>query len=350
MTDLKKMYDGFVEEAENFFVSKFITSPTIEKEYSDCLDIIFDVTKTVDCGRGIIAFNQKYGQGKSFFFDVINHRFKRIHNGQNLFKRVTAKDLVQIYVSTKNGEDPQQKLIEAISVKRLFIDDIGDEGEQKIFHNYANELNVIRFVLLKRYEFWMEKGWITYGTTNLTIEQMAKSYDGRVSDRLLQMCHWREFKFLKDGSFRQISETRKLTNVEIEKNWLKFKKPEQEVEKVDLEKYFNELIQEPDAYFIGKDISFWTFVKQYLLGKGLLKPEDFENISDQDLMASEMRLKDDVREFTKSRYKHAPLEVRSNQISEALKRIKSKDVLNVAQNKVARAKFMELREKQHKFE
>lgn len=349
MTELKKMYDGFVEEAENFFVSKFITSPTIEKEYSDCIDILFNVTKTVDSGRGIIAFNQKYGQGKSFFFDVVNHRFKRLSGGHNYFKKVTAKDLAQLYVSTKNGDDPQQKLIEFISVKRLFIDDIGDEGENKVFHNYANELNVIRFVLLKRYELWIEKGWKTYGTTNLTIDQLAKSYDGRVSDRLLQMCYWREYKFLKDGSFRQISETRKLTQPEIEKNLMKHKAPEPIVEKVNLEKYFNELILEPMEYFTGKDISFWTFVKDYLIKKQLLIKKDFEIISEEDLDNSEAYLKNDVREYVKSKYRHAPGDVRQNEVEKALKKIRKKEIFNVAENRVARMKFMELKESKHNF-
>jgi len=347
MESLKKFYNAFVFEAENFFVKKFISSPTLEKEYSDCLDIVFDITKTVDSNRGLIAFNQRYGQGKSFFFDVILHLYKR-NQGANLFKKITAKELAELYVATKNGDDPQRKLIEAISVKRLFIDDIGDEGEKKVFHNYANELNVIRFVLLKRYEFWKEKGWITYGTTNLTIDQIAKAYDGRVSDRLLEMCHWRKFEFLKDGSFRQIDETRSLTKKEIEANLEKFRPVEKEEPKIDREKYFNELVLESDEYFDDKDISFWTFVKDYLIEVGLMDQSQLK-VDEMSIKYAKVVLRNDVRETYSKRFKHSPAKVRSKNIEEALKSINQNQILNVAENKKAREVFLKLRKNNHKF-
>lgn len=346
---MKEMFKNFVQEAEMFFVSKFISSEKLENEYSDCLDIIFNVTKTKDCGRGIIAFNQNYGQGKSFFFDVVNHRNKRMLE-KDLFKKITAKELTQIYTSAKNGEDPQQKLIEAISVKRLFIDDIGDEGENKVFKHYANELNVLRFVLLKRYEMWIDKGWITYGTTNLTIQQMESNYDGRISDRLLQMCYWKEFKFLSTGSFRQVEETRKLTQEEINASWKKLE-VEKPKEKIDLEKYFNELIDESDAYFQKKDISFWTFVKQYLLDKEILSQNDLDAVIDEkSLDEARLTLTHERTEINRKKHKSATNDVRRAKIQEALNKIQPKHILNVAENRIAREKFMELRMKKYKFE
>lgn len=344
---IKKVFDNFVQEAELFFVKKFITSKTIENEYSDCLDIIFDITKTKDSTKGIIAFNQKYGQGKSFFFDVVNHRHKRL-KGLNIYKRTTAKELAQIYTSATKGEDPQDKLDEFIRVKNLFIDDIGDEGENKTFSNYANKLNVVRYVLLKRYEMWEKKGWKTFGTTNLTLEQIATNYDGRVADRLMQMTYWKEFKFLGNGSFRQIGETRKLTQSEIAENWKKFEVPEETV-KVDLEQYFNELIHEDDEYLKEKDISFWTFVKTYLLEKGLLSESDFEVIDSEEIENSRASLRFEIRENKKKTFRNATSDVRSYWIQEALKRITPEEILNVAQNRIARQKFMELRESKHKF-
>lgn len=344
---LKKYYDGFTEEASLFFVTKFITSPTIEKEYSNCLDIIFDVTKTVDTGRGIVAFNAKYGQGKSFFFEVINHRYKRV-SGKSLFKKYTAKELIQLYSSTPKGEDPQQRLIDAISTKMLFIDDIGDEGDSRIVKSYGNEFNVIRFVLLKRYEDWTEKGWKTYCTTNMTIEQIAKAYDGRVADRLLQMCFWREFNFIKT-SFRQVEESRRLTQKEINDNLEKFNKTEVEKEAVDLDKYFNELVEESDDYFTEKDNLFWDMVKQYLLGKELLKKEELTGFSEEEIRVSELELRDYKRSDVKDRYKRAPAEFIMNEIQRVLKKISHGDIVSVAENRVAKKRFFELRKQKHKF-
>jgi DNA replication protein DnaC len=344
---IKKAFDNFIQEAELFFVKPFIKTDKIESEYSECLDIIFDLSGTKDATKGIIAFNPNYGQGKSFFFDVVNHRHRRL-KGKDLYKRTTAKDLAKIYTSASKGEDPQMKLDEFINVKSLFIDDIGDEGENKVFHHFSNKLNVLRYVLLKRYEMWEKKGWKTFGTTNLTLEQIASNYDGRVADRLLQMTYWKEFKFLNNGSFRQMEKTRKLTQQEIKENWKRFQ-PVEKVEKVDLEKYFNELIHEQDSYFVEKDISFWTLTKNYLIDKAILTDKDFESIDEELLENSRGYLRYETGRLKRMTYRNAPSDIRQMHVREALSKISSTDILNVAQNKIAREKFMELRELKHKF-
>lgn len=347
---IEKVFNNFIEEAELFFVSKFVTSDTIKQTYSDCLDIVYNITGTKDSSKGIMAFNVKYGQGKSFFFDVVNHRHRRRY-GRNIFKKTTAKELCNIYTSAGSNEDPEQKLLKFISVKNLFIDDIGDElKEGKERSHYSNKLNVIRFVLLKRYEFWtdVDKRWKTYGTTNLTIEQMGSNYDGRVADRLLQMTYFTEFNFLSKGSFRQLGETRMLTSEEVNRNWAKFEK-EKEIESMDLEKYFNELIHEDDSYFENMDVSFWTFVKDYLMRKDLLNEDDFNKIDVKHLDASELLLRRDTRESNRSRLKHAPGNVRTMVLEEAMSKISKKKIYSVAENMIARKKFMELRSKKHVF-
>lgn len=345
---INKTFNNFKEEVELFFMTKFIVGDQLKKVYSECLDILFNITKTKDITKGIIAYNPNYGQGKSFFFDVAHHRFRRL-KGQNLFVKTSAKELCEMYTSTSKGSNPETRLLKFISVKRLYIDDIGDElKEGAIRSNYSNKLNVIRWVLLKRYEFWVEKGWKTYGTTNLTIEEIAKNYDGRVADRLMQMTYYKEFKFIKNGSFRQLKETRKLTPEEIQVNLDKFK-PEEKVEKVDLEKYFNELIQEPEKNFEEKGSYFWKFVKDYLERKGLLTESDFNKIDEAMLDGSKMLLKNDIRDKKRSEMRHAPGNVRSNAIDEALKAITGSQVYDESKNIIAKRKFLELKKQRFKF-
>jgi DNA replication protein DnaC len=347
---IEKVYQNFKKEAELFFVTKFIDSPKLKTKYEKCLDVIFNVTGNMDHNKGLIAFNQKYGQGKSFFFDVVHHRVKRTKN-KNVFVKTTAKDLCSFYVKADKNSDPQDQLERFISVKNLFIDDIGEElkdgKERQVF---GNKLNVIRWVLLKRYELWIQKGWKTYGTTNLDIQQIAENYGGRVADRLMEMTYFEEFKFLDKGSFRQISESRKLTQEEIKANWKKFEKPEPKMERPNLEKFFNELIEEDESYFENKDNSFWSFVKDFLIEKELLNDEDFQKIDEAMLDASEMVLKRDTRETKRNALKHAPGNVRNAVIDRAIEEISRKDVFNTAENFVARRKFMELRESKHVFE
>lgn len=344
---LDQVYINFIEEAENFFVKPFLSTDTIKREYTFCLDVLFNISKTQDTARGIMAVNPRYGQGKSFFFDVVNHRAKR-RKGKPLFVKTTAKDLCQLYTSAGQGENPQTKLEQFIKCKNLFIDDIGDEGDNKVFSHYANKLNVMRFVLLKRYEWWIEKGWKTYGTTNLTIEEIGDCYDGRVADRLKQMVHWKEFDFLGKGSFRQMEQTRVLTQVEIDKNWEKFKAPEKS-EKIDLIKYFNDMINEPDEYFEGLDLSAWSFTKEFLIKKGLLTDEDLQAISESDLVGSEALLKHSTRKTIGSQKKHAKASYRRDTIRRAIGKITKRDIYNTAENIIAKKAFMKLRAEKHVF-
>ncbi len=352
---IQHAFDKFQSEAENFFVSKFLVGKELKTQYCECLDILFNLSGTMDSGRGIMASNPRYGQGKSFFFEVIQHRFRRTM-GRNLFVRTTASELCRVYKNAPNNENPEDALEQFIRVKRLFIDDIGDElkdTKDGFTHHYNNKLNVIRWVLLKRYEYWVDdsKRWITHGTTNLTIEQIGSNYDGRVADRLLQMCYFKEFDFLgNDQTFRQISETRQLTSEEITENWKKYERPDAPVESVDLEKYFNELIHESDEYFDGKDASFWDFVRKYLERKSLLNQADFDSTIDETfLTASEQTLNRDIRESTRDQYRHAPGLVRSNMVDMAIQGITKKQIYTTAENLVAHRKFMELRIKKHTF-
>lgn len=345
---INQAFENLVKEAEMFFVKKLITGKRLKEEYSDCLDILFNITKTKDVSRGILAHNPNYGQGKSFFFDVVSHRHKRL-KGKNLFVKTTAKDLCAIYTSTKKGKDPENALIEFISVRNLFIDDIGEELKEGAFrHNYANKLNVLRFVLLKRYELWIEKGWITHGTTNLSIDEIAKNYDGRVADRLMQMTYFKEFKFLKNGTFRQMAETRKLTKEEIDKSWGLLKK-DKPIEKVNLEDYFNSLIKEPDSYFENNGIMFWTFMKDYFVDKKILTDHDFDKIDENMIDATELLLRKEARELTKSQMKHATPIVVGRRIDESLSNITRLQIYEASKNMIVKRKFFALKKENHLF-
>lgn len=347
-TRIEIAYNNFIEEAEMFFVKKFISTGKIEKEYSECLDIIFNITGKMDNARGLIAQNPRYGQGKSFLFDVANHRSRRT-KGKHAYKRTTARELCDIYTSTKKGSDPIEELNKFLNVKNLFIDDIGDElKDGKERSNYSNRLNVIRYVLLRRYDQWMEKGFKLYGTTNLTIKQISENYDGRIADRLQQMTYFKTFSFLEKGSFRQMKETRKLNQQEVRANWEKLKtKPIQE--EVDTEKYFNELMLENDEYFEQSDSSFWSFVKKYLIKKEYLTEKDFDSIDASMLDASRLLFRREVRNDKRSRLKHATSIVRSSLVERALNEITAQQVYEIARNTIAKRKFLELRKAKHVF-
>ena len=104
-----------------------------------------------------------------------------------------------------------------------------------------------------------------------------------------------------------------------------------------------------NAYFENKDVSFWSFVKEYLLRKELLNQNDFDKIDEKTLDASELILRRDTRESSRIALKHAPGNVRMANIDRAMEQITKKDIFDSAENIIARRKFMELRTLKHIF-
>jgi len=339
---MEKYFNKFVEEAELFFITKMIYGPTLKAKYMFCLDVIFNITKNkeIDYSRGIIAFNPKYGQGKSFFFEVVFHRHKRLF-GKNLFKMTSSKELVELY-----KEGGEVALNEYIQAKNLFIDDIGDEGKIKEFYHKGNKLNVIRHVILKRYELWTKKGWRTFGTTNLKIDDFASNYDGRVADRLMQMVYIEEFKFLSEGSFRQTSETRKLTTEEIQKNIDKTKKKEIQ-KRVDTVKYLNDLLTESEEYLISMGDFNWNFVKEIMLEKKYITKDLFSNI-DEDLKDNcKILINLEIKESVRIQMKNALRTIQRDELDKRKKEVTESEILRYAENIIVKKYFIELRNKEN---
>lgn len=341
---LNEKYDNWKWEAETFFITKFVDSKTIQETFKNCLDIVFNISGLVDVNRGIVAHNQAYGQGKTFFFNVLNHRYKR-KTGKDFFVNTSSKALVKIF--KEHGEDA---LLEFITCKNLFIDDLGDEGQTKIFKHYSNEMNVLRYVVLKRYEFWDEHNWRTFITTNLSIGQIAKEYGGRAADRLKQMCHMVSFGFLGGGkSFRQYSGTRKLTAEEIKLRWKCVDDVMSQIikEKVDVISYLNEMLKEDDLYLAINDFSRWSFIKPYMLERNLI---DIDNIDDETWKAAEMLAIYDAGSSVRGKLKHAGEAIVAVKAKKARDGVKTSKVNYIAECIVTKKAFIELKEKNYVFE
>lgn len=339
-------YNAFVEEAELFFVKKMVVSPRIKRVYSRCLDIVFNISKDpeIDYAKGVICYNPRYGQGKSFFFEVAQHRYRRIQN-KNLFKMSSAKELAAVF-----KEGGEKALLEYIKVRNLFIDDIGDEGIDKEFTHYKEKLNVIRYVFLKRYEMWSaNRDFRTFGTTNLTIDQISKCYDGRVADRILEMAYFESIDFLDDDqSFRQLKDVRKLTEAEKRANWIKVTPPPV-IEKPDFTKYMNELLGEPDSYIENMGESNWNIVKRYMFENDYLKPEDFALLTEESIDAGVMKAKLQVRQSVKTLMGNClPIAIK-NAIDERQKNITREDGQSIAENVIVKKKFLEYRDQRITF-
>lgn len=196
----KKAFDNFVMEAEAFFVTKFITSKKIERVITESLSVIFNLTND-PVKKGLFVYSKTVGQGKTMFFDIVAHRSKRLHN-KKLWNKISAVELCDLYAT--GGKDA---LNFAIGIRNLVIDDLGKD--QQSTRHFGDEINVLEYVLAKRYNYWLDKGFCTHITTNQTIEEITKLYGVYVEDRLKQMCIVKEFAF-NEGSFRQSKEAQRI--------------------------------------------------------------------------------------------------------------------------------------------
>jgi len=332
---IDKIYKGLIFEAENFFVNKFFESKKIENAYKRCIDTILSPASKL----GVLAYDTKYGQGKTFFFRLL-HSYMRRNHKMNIYKEVSAKELVDIYKA--GGEESLSKAIE--TVRNLFIDDLGEELGDGNAKSYGNSLNVLKYVILKRYELWEKKGFKLHATSNLTIEQMSQSYGGRAADRLMQITEVVSFDFSRN-SFRQVKSLRPLTEAEKKANEEKLK-PKDKVEKVDVIGYLNELLQEPKGVLEDKDIYYFTFILNHLIkanGLELTEP------TDEELGVAEWHARQSIKHNIRTLYRHTTADVRSTKKDEALSKINNAERKKVAHLIQVKKLLMSMRDNNETF-
>lgn len=324
------------QEAERFYVSHFIVSPKLEGLYLESIKHVLDNNES----RGVINYHSKYGQGKTFFFNVLQSALKKKYN-VNIFKATSAKELIEVYKTS--GET---KLLEFITVKNLFIDDIGDEldGGDGMTKNFGNSMNVIKWVLLKRYEFWESKGWKTHATTNIDINKIATNYGGRVADRLTQMCNILEYDLIKT-SFRQVSKVKQLSEKEKAANLARYYPVKtNKVERVNMIDFFNEIIREDKKTILNYDIYFWNIIRKYLERNKMIV---YTEITDAHLNTAETLARQSIRNTTNATYKN--IIVADREKKTAYDALDYTGLMLVAKNAQVRTKFLQMKNDNIKF-
>ena len=199
-----KALENYIAEAEEFFILKFIDSKRIKRIIAESITVIFNL-ENEPVKKGLFVFSKNVGQGKTMFFDIIAHRSKRIHE-KKLWNKVTAVELCDLYAT-----GGKEALNEKISIRNLVIDDLGKDHTST--RHFGDEINVLEYVIAKRYIFWIEKEFITHFTSNKSIDEIEAYYGIYIKDRIEQMCVIKEFNF-NQGSFRQSTESRPLNKNE----------------------------------------------------------------------------------------------------------------------------------------
>lgn len=259
-----KAYENYKEEAETYFITKFLDSVKMAETIKKALTVTLNLNKE-PLKKGVMLYSKGYGQGKTLFFNIVSHRANRLKNIK-LYTHTSAKELAEIFA--KKGQDALNQIIEC---RNLFIDDLGEEEVSR--KHYGDEMNVLTKVLLKRYELWVEKNYCTYLTTNLTLEEIAERYDGKVSDRILQMTEPIEFTFTKN-SLRQTNKSRLKAESEKPKEEIKEVVFDEKKHDANFLSYLNGLVKEAKIDKLeGVDyLDFWV-IHNYLEGKKYPIPE-----------------------------------------------------------------------------
>ncbi len=137
-----------------------------------------------DVNKGII-FMGATGTGKTVILKTLNLLFKYVHNRK--MKIYTGREIERIYMIPKVEDRSKYLLEQAMNFKLFGIDDIGEEhASVKV---YGTEINVGVEVLTHRHLEYVDKGHLTFITTNLNAEMFAKKYGARIESRIHEMAN-----------------------------------------------------------------------------------------------------------------------------------------------------------------
>ncbi|MBS3992188.1 MAG: ATPase, partial [Bacteroidetes bacterium] len=62
-------------------------------------------------------------------------------------------------------------------------------GTEQALKYFGNETNVMAEILLSRYDLYIQNGFTTHITTNLSATEIEDAYGNRVRSRLKKMCN-----------------------------------------------------------------------------------------------------------------------------------------------------------------
>lgn len=156
----------------NLFCKYFSNDDKFEKEFNGEL-------------RKGILIHGNCGTGKSSVFDILEIISKKYNVKTLRFLNTQSQNIVTEF--NLNGDE----IVEKLRLGRIHFDDLGNE---RIANSWGVKENLFKRIIEMRYDEFKKNGTKTYVTTNLTIEELAKLYNGglgkdrnRIEDRLFEM-------------------------------------------------------------------------------------------------------------------------------------------------------------------
>ena len=136
-----------------------------------------------DLDKGLI-FMGSTGTGKTVILKTISMLLGYMVRFRFLI--YTGWDMERIYSITESNEE-KNTLDRQLSARMFGIDDLGEE--HATIKVYGTDINVGIDALTKRHLEFINKGHLTFITTNLNADMIAKKYGARIESRIYEMCN-----------------------------------------------------------------------------------------------------------------------------------------------------------------
>jgi len=134
-----------------------------------------------DLSKGIILMGNT-GVGKTVYLKALSLMMG--YTNKFKFNIFTGFEMERLYQLDSNHSDVYP-LESALQSKMFGIDDLGEEHSS--IKRYGTEINVGIDTLTQRHQLYTNKGYLTFATSNLNAEMMAKKYGKRIESRMHEM-------------------------------------------------------------------------------------------------------------------------------------------------------------------
>lgn len=134
-----------------------------------------------DLSKGILMMGNT-GVGKTVYLRALSLMMG--YSNKFKFNIFTGFEMERLYQLDSNHPDVYP-LDSALQSKMFGIDDLGEEHSS--IKRYGTEINVGIDTLTQRHQLYTNKGYLTFSTTNLNTEMIAKKYGKRIESRIYEM-------------------------------------------------------------------------------------------------------------------------------------------------------------------